>query len=318
MKILIAEDDLTSRKFLETVLSGMGYEVLSVDNGQAALDAARDQKNNFVIADWMMPGLDGVSLCRLFRQKDDDSYVYFIIVTAKNRTEDLVEGFAAGADDYLIKPFVLEELEGRIRVGERILKQDRNLREKNKKLIELNQRLEELVRIDPLLEIGNRRNFHEVVEKIHDRACRYKQVYGVIMCDIDFFKNYNDEYGHLEGDRILRRIAAAIMDSYRTSDEVFRYGGEEIVVLLPDQDLLKTRIAAERINRDIAALNIEHRGSAFGRVTISCGVAMFDHECEDEKWSKVLERADQALYKAKTAGRNRVCTYPFCDEEKEK
>ncbi|OGQ97992.1 MAG: hypothetical protein A2521_03370 [Deltaproteobacteria bacterium RIFOXYD12_FULL_57_12] len=306
MKILIAEDDPAPRQFLETALSQMGYEVWTAEDGLTAREIVEKEKISFVIADWLMPGMDGPHLCRALRRQEGDGYVYFILVTARDGTEDVIEGFNAGADDYLTKPFVLEELESRVRAGERVLKLEATLRAANENLITLNKRLEELVRIDPLLGIGNRRSFHEVIEKSHDRSCRYRHSYGVIMCDIDFFKAYNDTYGHIRGDHILQKVAGAIKESARTSDEVFRYGGEEIVVILPDQHLETTMTAANRIHRAIAALDIEHKNSPFGRVTISCGVAVFDRDCNDQKWSTVVERADQALYRAKKAGRNRA------------
>ncbi len=300
MRVLIAEDERDTRHFLEIALEQMGHEVFSAENGEMALRLIKEREVQLVIADWLMPDLDGVRLCSFLREEGrEGSYVYFILITAKNRSEDLVEAFAAGADDFIVKPFVLEELESRVRVGVRILELEGRLREQNR-------RLEELARVDPLLEIGNRRSFHETIEKYHDRACRYGQPYGLIMCDLDYFKHYNDTYGHLAGDQVLHRVAAAIKKFSRTSDEVFRYGGEEIIVVLPDQRVDTTRVLAERINRGVAALGIEHTGSSLGLVTISCGVAAFDTDCEGDRWTLAVERADQALYRAKAAGRNRV------------
>ena len=196
----------------------------------------------------------------------------------------------------------------RVRAGERILTLEKELTEKNESLQKLNLKLEELVRLDTLTGAGNRLSFYETVEKTHHRACRYAQSYGIIMCDIDNFKLYNDTYGHLAGDNILRRVADAIKRSIRMSDDVFRYGGEEMVIIIPDQDINSTLTVAEKIREGIKSLGIEHKGTANGILTISCGVAAFDMEKLENRWEEILEDADKALYRAKSAGRNRSCS----------
>jgi diguanylate cyclase (GGDEF)-like protein len=253
-----------------------------------------------------MPVMDGVELCRKIRSSKTPGYVYFILLTGKDKKEDIIRGLESGADDYVTKPFIKDELNVRVRAGERILELERELTEKNKQLQLLNSKLEEIAWIDPLMEIGNRRSFYESIRKMHHRGCRYAQGYGIIMCDIDYFKKYNDRYGHIEGDNILKTVADTIKKTLRESDEVFRYGGEEIVMLLPEQDLKDTIAAAERVRKAIEALKIEHKGSEFGFLTVSCGVSAFDINAKDNRWEDMLNRADQALYNAKTRGRNRV------------
>jgi diguanylate cyclase (GGDEF)-like protein len=254
-----------------------------------------------------MPNIDGVALCRKIRSSQDAGYVYFILLTGKDKKEDIIEGLGAGADDYLTKPFDREELQVRVRTGERILNLEKALSEKNRELHMLNIKLEELIRLDPLMNIGNRRSFYETIQRIHHRASRYEHVYGVVMCDIDNFKSYNDTYGHIAGDSVLRSVANAIKQCLRISDDVFRYGGEEIVLVLPDQDLDSCVRVAERIRNNVEALQIEHKVNRHGVVTVSCGAAAFDMANSDGKWESVLELADRALYSAKEAGRNRVC-----------
>jgi diguanylate cyclase (GGDEF)-like protein len=309
VKILIADDDPITRKLLKKTLDGWGHETVAVDNGEEAWEIFLAHRINFVIADWMMPGMNGLDLCNRIRSSGATEYVYFVLLTGKDRKEDIIAGLNAGADDYVTKPFERDELRVRLRVGERILNFEKQISEKNSELVSLNIKLEELARLDPLMQIGNRRSLYETIERIHHRACRYVHVYGLIMCDIDNFKLYNDTYGHLGGDGVLRTVANSIKKCLRLSDYVFRYGGEEIVIVLPDQDIETSRNVAERIREEVESLGIKHAVSDKGVLTVSCGVASFDTEEPDSKWEILLERADKALYVAKTSGRNRVCRY---------
>lgn len=308
MRILVVEDDPVSRKLLQKTLEGWGYEIMTAENGQKALDIILNENLKFVVADWMMPVMDGLTLCRMLRSSKDKGYVYFIMLTGKDKKEDVIEGLKSGVDDYVVKPFDRSELQVRVRAGERILTLEKELTAKNESLQRLNVKLEELVRLDTLTGAGNRLSFYETIEKTHHRACRYAYGYGIIMCDIDNFKLYNDTYGHLAGDNVLRRVADSIRRSIRMSDDVFRYGGEEMVITLPDQDINTSITVAEKIREGIESMGIEHRGAANGILTISCGVAAFDMEKLENKWEDILEDADKALYKAKSAGKNRVCS----------
>ncbi len=306
MKILVAEDDLVSRRLLKKMLEDWGHEVLAAEDGESAWSLFKKTDVKMVIADWLMPGMDGVNLCRKIRSSDRAGYVYFILLTGKDTKEDLIEGFNAGADDYVVKPLDRDEFLVRLRTGERILKLESELTGKNEELHKLNYVLEEMALQDPLMEIGNRRNFYEVIKKVHHRACRYMKNYGLIMCDIDDFKNFNDTYGHLEGDRVLKTVAETIKGSFRVSDDVFRYGGEEIVVVLQDEEIDGSITAAERLRKSVESLHIENKGSNNGIITISCGVAVFNERDIKNNWDYILNRADVALYDAKASGKNRV------------
>lgn len=309
MKILIAEDETITRKLLKKTLEEWGYEILCAENGQEAYEIFIKEHVKFIIADWLMPVMDGLTLCRLIRSSNDLGYVYFIVLTGMNKKEDIIKGLSVGADDYVVKPFDRDELKVRVKAGERILTLEKQLTENNEMLQKLNVKLEELVRLDILMKIGNRLSFYETIEKVHHRAGRYEQGYGIIMCDIDHFKLYNDAYGHLAGDNVLRRVAASIKECIRKSDEVFRYGGEELVIILPNQNNNSSIAAADKVRQCVAALNIENKGSGSGLITISCGVAAFDMNDPGLKWEVILDRADKALLMAKNSGKNRVCSY---------
>ena len=307
MRVLIVEDDPISRKILAKTVGGWGHEVISAENGREAWEIFQREKPKFVIADWMMPEMDGVELCRNIRSVESSGYIYFILLTGKDTKEDIVEGLKAGADDYVAKPFDFEELKVRLRAGERILELEKELNEKNDAMKLLNDQLEHLAMTDPLMGIGNRRSFYDTINKIHQRACRYPYGFGMIMIDIDNFKNYNDTYGHAEGDNALKSVAASLKETLRCSDEIFRWGGEEIVIVLIEQNLQQTILVAEKLRGAIDSLRIKHQGCDRGYMTISCGVSAFKEDCTDKKWECVLERADQALYEAKDTGRNKVC-----------
>ena len=302
MKILIAEDSPTWWRLIKKTLEDAGYEALIAEDGKKAWDILQKENVKLIIADWLMPGLDGIELCRKIRASQTQGYVYIILLTSKDKKDDIIAGLDAGADDYMVKPFDKAELLVRVRAGERVVNLEKELMGKNTKL-------EELVSIDPLMEIYNRRSFYEAIERAHDRARRYEQVYGIIICDIDYFKSYNDTYGHLKGDEVLKKIARAIKNVCRNSDEVFRFGGEEIVIILPLQNTKSSTLAAERIRKGIESLGVVHKGSDKGIVTISCGVAAFEKGEGKGKWEVILDRADKGLYKAKAGGRNKVCAY---------
>ena len=299
MTVLIAEDDPASRRLLEKAVQTFGHQVVPAVNGQDAWDRFNNGDFSFVITDWMMPGLDGLELCRRIRTSVRPCYVYIIMVTSCSGHEDLITGMSAGADDFIVKPIDRRELQVRMRAAERILKLQQELRDKNQQLEIMNTRLRRLSRLDALMQIGNRLAFEEKITEFHQYAMRYGRPYGVVMCDVDHFKAYNDTYGHPAGDEALRRIAGAVKDRLRSSDGAFRYGGEEIVVLLPEQSATESVWTAERLRSGVESLETP--------LTISCGVATCPAGADPPReWETIVEWADQALYRAKALNRNRV------------
>lgn len=178
--------------------------------------------------------------------------------------------------------------------------------ERTIELHEVNQRLMELTRIDPMLNIGNRRSMDEELIKIAERARRYGRPYSVALVDVDNFKKYNDHYGHQLGDKALVDVAKALKNSVRSADSVYRYGGEEFLVILPEVGAEGAAIAAEHMRSAVEALQIEHKFAATGILTASFGVA--DEHLDSPDIAELIKRADNALYIAKSEGRNRVCT----------
>jgi len=291
MKILVAEDDPISQRVLQANLLEWGYDVtVASDGGEAWAIMRQAESPSLVISDWMMPGMDGLTLCRKIRQMERPGYIYFIILTAK---KGVVEALEAGADDFLTKPFNPEELKCRIRIGERILNLERCILE--------------LANTDMLTGLLNRRAFMEKIRQEISRTQREKRPLSLIMADIDHFKRINDAYGHQAGDLVLQRFAEQLTASTRPYDFTGRYGGEEFIVCLPGTGRSGAGSIAERIRRQTEDMEImlpDESGPI--RITASFGTASHE-EGPRVDVDLLIKRADEALYRAKRGGRNRVC-----------
>jgi diguanylate cyclase (GGDEF)-like protein len=309
MRILVAEDHTASRLILEAAVASLGHECIAATDGEEAWRLFEHADVDVVISDRMMPGMDGLELCRRVRASERDAYTYFIFLTAFNEKTQVVSGMEAGADDYLVKPLDTDELKMRLLVASRVTALHRQLSEQSAELKRLNRRLFDQSRTDPLTQLGSRLKLREDIETIYAMASRYGHTYCAVMCDIDFFKAYNDSKGHIAGDEVLRAVARALMNACRGGDRAYRYGGEEFLVLLPEQTLDRGLVAAERFRQAIEGLAIPHDGNLTNRVvTISAGVASLSRgEVKSaEAW---LNEADAALYRAKQLGRNRVVSH---------
>ncbi len=293
MEVLIADDDALSRRILQDVLVNWGYQVKVTKDGNEAWEVLQqDDPPNLVILDWMMPGLDGIDICKLLRQQAKPRYTYVILLTGRDRPEDIVHGLEAGADDYIIKPFNPEEFKYRLKIGERI--------------IDLEERILGLARIDYLTGLLNRRAFMERLEMEIHRSQRQRTGLGIIIADLDFFKTVNDNHGHLAGDRVLQNVARCLQQSCRRYDFAGRYGGEEFILGFPGVTHECIQDIADRVCKSISQCKTEYTGQLQPIVvTASLGVAcMEDHsQCDADQ---LISAADNALYKAKKKGRNQV------------
>jgi two-component system, cell cycle response regulator len=275
MRVLIAEDDAVSRMILRRAVQRFGHEVLVAEDGRKAWKLYRETPGvDVVISDWMMPDMDGLELCHRLREEKRDEYTYFIFLTTLNGKEHLLEGMQAGADDYLSKPLDRDQLEVRLIAAARITALHRQLTKQKEELEKLNFELFKQARRDPLTRLGNRLRLREDLEALRDRVESCGHRYCAVLCDVDSFKLYNDHYGHLKGDEVLQKVAEAILQSFGTRDASYRYGGEEFLIILPEQTLESTALAAERLRRAVEELAISHEASEPGGiVTVSCGLA---------------------------------------------
>ncbi len=310
MKVLIAEDDAISRTILKKSVEKFGHECLTAEDGERAWELFQGNPEvDVVISDWMMPGMDGPEFCRRVREANSDWYTFFIFLTALGDKEHLLQGMRAGADDYLAKPLDREQLQVRLIAASRVNSLHRRLSEQKVKLEHLNLKLFEIARLDPLTGLGNRLRLREDIETLGAQAERYGHAYCAMLCDIDFFKPYNDFYGHLAGDEVLEKVANVISNNLRAGDTAYRYGGEEYHLIQPEQSLESATVAAERLRLGVEDLRIPHQAKTPpGIVTISAGLAALPSG--EKKLAKdLLKEADDALYGAKGAGRNRVMIY---------
>ena len=310
MKVLIAEDDAVSRTILRRAVEKFGHECLVAGDGREAWDIYQaSQDIDLVVSDWMMPGIDGPKLCRLIRGDEQGNYTYFIFLTALGDKEHLQIGLEAGADDYLPKPLDRDELQVRLISAARVTSLHRKLAVQNSQLEKMNLRLFEQAREDPLTHLGNRLRLHEDLQDLKGRVDRYGHSLSVLLCDVDFFKRYNDHYGHLAGDEALRRVARTISSQRRSGDTAYRYGGEEFLVILPEQSIKTAGIFAERLRGAVEELGVPHEAREGQKVvTLSVGIATLSPR-DPKSADGLLKEADAALYEAKSLGRNQTRSY---------
>jgi diguanylate cyclase (GGDEF)-like protein len=301
--VLIAEDDAMFRRILTNWLEKWNYQVTAVEDGVKAWSILQSSDApQMVILDWMMPGMDGIEVCRKIRG-EQGPYRYLLLLTAKDGKQDVVAGLDAGADDYLTKPFEVEELRARVRAGRRIL-------ELQEALLQARDALRFEAAHDPLTTLWNRGAILDFLNRELHRQQRTHQPLGVMMADVDYFKKINDTHGHQVGDAVLQQVARRLQGALRSYDFVGRYGGEEFLILVPGCNAPDLFSTAERLRRCIAnqpvateAVNVP--------VTISLGLVSTAEEWRDaQDCQELLCAADAALYIAKAQGRNRVAVLP--------
>ena len=290
MKILIAEDDTTSRLLLGATLKKMGHDVTAARDGDEAWDLFQKEEFPLLISDWMMPGREGPELCRLIRAAERSRYTCVLVLTARDGRESYLEAMDAGADDVITKPFDEDQLAARLRVAQRIL--------------DLHERLRTQALHDALTGLWNRGAILERLGQELSRATRENRSVGVVLADLDHFKQINDTHGHAAGDAVLREAAHRMRAALRPYDGVGRYGGEEFLMLVPGCGAAEAGRVAERVRCSLADSPIQI-GENTLLVTSSLGVAV-SRIGQPTNADTLVQGADTALYQAKADGRNRV------------
>jgi diguanylate cyclase (GGDEF)-like protein/PAS domain S-box-containing protein len=316
--LLVVEDNNFLQAYLETLLTPY-YRVAVASDGVEGLEKAKSLQPNLIVSDQVMPRQNGLDLLKEIRSTPELSSTPVIFLTARSGMEARIESLDAGADDYIAKPFDERELLARVRnllrshsAEQQLAVLNRQLQQQKQQLESVNRALQYLATYDSLTEVKNRHSFNQYLDTEWRRLAREEAPLSLIMCDIDYFKLYNDTYGHQAGDECLRQVAAVIQHSVkRAADLVARYGGEEFVVVLPNTDIEGATCVAEMIAQQVRALQIVHAKSAVSEyVTLSLGVACCIPAPKDQP-EALIALADESLYQAKASGRDRVSVATF-------
>jgi len=283
-KVLVVDDDPLVREVTSKLIGLEHHDVREADGGEAAIRMVAEFAPQIVVLDVLMPDIDGLEVCRQLRADIKTASIYIIMLSAKDKTDERIKGLDVGADAYMTKPYVADELKAHIRVAERTV-DDRHL-----------------AMHDSLTGLFNRRAFDELLAREVASCRRYGGTLSLVTVDLDHFKRVNDTYGHDVGDNVLRELADILRKVSRPSDLPCRWGGEEFSWLLPKTDVDGARQAAERLRKEVES----HSFAAIGSQTASMGVAEFRM---DKNGEALCRRADLALYKAKEFGRNQVAVF---------
>jgi two-component system, cell cycle response regulator len=311
LRVLVVDDCEAQRLLILKQVRALGFDAAVADDGADALVKLDQYRPHIILTDWVMPNMDGIELCRLARASERGRLLYIILLTAFGDNDSLVGAFESGADDFINKPFNVRELEARLRAAKRIIslqtelrRKIESLRELNTELTDANRRLFDFAHHDALTGLPNRRLMVERLQQAWSEYQRRGKSFAVAVFDLDHFKRINDELGHNAGDQVLARIAHILRRQIRAEDTVARFGGEEFLILMPQTDIQAAVQLAERVRHAIEREKFVDGGHRWS-VTSSTGVAATNESTKS--WDALLKAADEALYEAKGAGRNRVC-----------
>ncbi len=295
--ILIVDDDAAIRESMQEFLELEEFKVLSVSNAEEAINFLKKNQVDIVLTDIIMFEMDGLDLTNLIKKEYDTDVVIMTGYTSEHSYEQAI---SRGASDFLFKPVRFEELSLRLK---RVLKERQLSNERSEML----QELKKLAITDGLTGLFNSRHFYKQLDIEVDRIKRYKHSISILIIDIDHFKDFNDSFGHMEGDKVLIKLGALIKSCLRRMDTAYRYGGEEFTVILPETNNADAIIVAERIRKTIATETFIPSSGEKIAITVSIGSTEYQHE---ERISTFVQRADKALYVSKDLGRNRVSSLP--------
>ena len=303
MTALVVDDDASVRRMVSSCLRRFGITILEAENGSLAFDLVKENVNriDLAIVDFEMPVMRGDEFIHLTRQLPDAEHLPLLSLSGFGGESGVLQMFRAGATDYLVKPFIAEELLARVQVHLQLRRHVRYLEEMNRNLYERAVN-------DVLTGLRNKRYFQEAFEELFARSLRARSDISCLFFDLDYFKKVNDTCGHSFGDYVLKTIGGLLKKNVRCGDLAARIGGEEFVVVLPSTGLDNAKFVAEKIRALVEAYLFSDQGRQWP-VTVSIGIASL-HVHKPKTASNLLELADQALYLAKSTGRNRAAAYP--------
>jgi diguanylate cyclase (GGDEF)-like protein len=301
--ILLVEDSKVQAQIARKFLEKSDYEVVLVEDGKSAIRAAKKETVDLVLLDLMLPDIGGNEVCRCLKADEDTKGIPIIMLTVKDTVDDKVLGLESGADDYLSKPYNEVELNARIYASLRAKALQDELKDKNRQLEQLLQRVEYMAITDPLTELYNRRHFQTVIDEEFKQAMRYDIPLSCLMIDIDRFKEINDVHGHHAGDEVLKAVSSIFINKFREVDVTARWGGEEFIMLCNQTDKNNAIETASRIREIISESSFPNIPDS--KLTVSIGIAGIPDQSIDTA-DKLIHAADVALYEAKANGRDRV------------
>ena len=306
-RVLIVDDHEDNIELLRARLDSWGFVTDSAGDGEEALRMIEASPPDLILLDVMMPKIDGIEVARRVKGNRSLPFIPIIMQTALDATENKVEGLEAGADDYITKPIDFAELKARLNSMLRIKRLQDALEERERQLLEANERLRYMSQTDALTGLDNRRHLEERIDEMFEHARRLNEPFSCVMCDLDRFKSVNDTHGHQAGDAVLKQFARILRNEVREIDRVGRYGGEEFMLLLPGTVLDAAVTFAERVRKEVEGHTFTFDGTQICR-TASFGVSAWPHprigNCD-----VLVRAADDALYVAKETGRNRVIRF---------
>jgi len=296
LDVLVVDDDESARNAIRAAVTMLGHRCRVAANGPDALQMHEAQPADVIVCDWRMEGMDGIELCRRVRALDSGRYTYLLFVSASATKRDFVAAAVAGADECLPKWFDLDDLQMRLVAAARLVHQYGTLSENNVQLRRDSQTFFRAARVDPLTGVANRLRLEEDLEALQGQVSRYHRCVSIAMCDVDGFKRHNDRLGHVAGDDVLRRVADTMRETLRRVDQVYRYGGDEFLVVLPEQLASRASTAMDRVREAVEQ-------ATRGAVTVSIGLATITPD-GDPSVRGAIARADRAVYGAKGMGGN--------------
>ena len=306
-RILIVDDNPDSLEILRVRLESWGYRTQTANDGEDALAKIDAAPPDLILLDIMMPKIDGIEVARRVKGSESLPFIPIIMQTALDTTESKVEGLEAGADDYITKPIDFAELKARLTSMLRIKRLQEQLEDRERQLLEANERLQHMSQTDSLTGLDNRRQLEKRLQEMFEHASRLGEAFACVMCDLDRFKSVNDEYGHQAGDAVLRQFAHILREEVREIDRAGRYGGEEFMLLLPGTVLDAAVTFAERVRKHVEGHTFTFEQQSIKR-TASFGVSAWPHP-RISNCDTLMRAADDALYVAKETGRNRVVRF---------
>lgn len=303
MRVLIVEPDTQARTAAQEAVERFGYRASVADAAAAAWSRIVADEPGVVVVPL---DADGLTLCRRLRGRPLGEPCYVVVAADPDDEEGLALAMASGADDFLTRPIRPEHLHARLQVAERFGLFTRQLADQRSELDRASQALRASARTDALTHLGNRLQLNDDLDLFQGQLRRYGHRYAVTLVDLDRFQAFNESYGQLAGDEALRVVAATVVQQLRTGDRAYRYGGDALLLLLPEQSHDSAQVVAERLREAVAALAVPHAGNPpWGVLTVSAGVAAFS-PAEDVSYDVLVGRAEAALQRAQAAGGNRV------------